>query len=240
MAEGVIASLIAAAVGALASFLVRNRHILKAVPRCLFWQRQRRVRISIAVLLRVVVDGRFLLARMPRRPDALGPLGGAVRFDSVALRELTEIGFDPQLASPPGAAGAQDLRGFLLARELPQFVRWFWSGRNREDSLACLRRELREECAELALPVSAADIDGLQFSFMWRVVEGPRLPSPNSDYLQFRLLDVFDLSDVSANRGFKEVLLNSAGGSPVTAVSVAEIKKGRMEADPRCSIGSHA
>jgi hypothetical protein len=244
MVEGVIASLIAAALIWLATYCYRNWFVIGAFPRCILWQRQRRVRISVAVLLRVVTDGRFILARLPRRPEAFGPLGGVVKFHPQALPALGEIGFEPQLPPAPGDARAQDLRGFLPARELLTFVRWLSAKRDRENSMDCLRRELAEECHELGLPVSNEDLGSLQFTFQWRVREGPRSLGPVFDYLQFRSLEVFDLNGNSAaNRRFITVLREAAaagGGDPIAEVTVGEIRSGRMVANPRALIAHHS
>ncbi|QUQ62843.1 SMODS-associated NUDIX domain-containing protein [Kutzneria sp. CA-103260] len=114
----------------------------------MFWQRRARpVRVCFAAVLRIRPeqtegDDRIVLVESHSRPGAFAPPGGVFRHDGPeALRRL-------------GFAGDHDhhLRGFLPARSIDGFVRWFDSGAGREDGAACLRRSMAEVLAEFGVP----------------------------------------------------------------------------------------
>ncbi len=116
----------------------------------MFWQRHvRPVRVCFAAVLRIQdSDDQIVLVESRSRPGAFAPPGGVLRHEEPD--ELQRLGF----------AGDYDghLRGFLPARSIDGFVRWFDGGSGREGGEACLRRSMAEVLAEFGVP-------GQQLSF---------------------------------------------------------------------------
>lgn len=84
------------------SFSNRRHLILSAT--CALFLRRKRVRVSCAMLLRIVdSSGRNVLARTYRRPELFGPFGGAVKFLDSATPFLDTLGWEPHsLGVRPG------------------------------------------------------------------------------------------------------------------------------------------
>jgi len=229
MIQGIIASLAAAVIGALAVFVSKNHHWLG-----LLWYRflyaGRPIRVSFASLLIVQEEGRFVLVRMPRRPEAFGPFGGVYKIFSEGRRELSDLGYMAQEEnSAASAAISGDLRGTIPGRSVFKFLRWFDGERGRESSTDCLRRELREELLEIGRVEEAALVDSLRFQRVRCVREGPKSAGTGFDFIQIRQFDVFGLVDAEAvNQDFFARLIEASAVSlDLLVVGAAQIIKGR-------------
>jgi hypothetical protein len=126
MLEAIWTGLLVALLGWIASVLWNNRSRLS-----LLWVSLRpsgEVRVSVASLLRVQDDDRYVVVHSPYRPDSYGPLGGVVKYLPAARPALDRLRFreEPRVDQRM----RNDLRGFLPARALPGFVRWFASAAN--------------------------------------------------------------------------------------------------------------
>ncbi|MEU3249540.1 hypothetical protein [Streptomyces sp. NPDC006997] len=188
MLEAIWTGLLVALLGWVASVLWNNRGrlpVLFAALR-LFGD----VRVSVASLLRVQDDDRYVLVHSPYRPDSYGPPGGVVKYHPAARAALDRLGFREELRVDQRMRG--DLRGFLPGRALPAFVRWLDRQRDRESALECVRRELAEELGEIGHPELATGIERLHFTHVRQVVDGP-LRVPGRPYRVVRLFDVWDL-----------------------------------------------
>jgi len=117
-----------------------------------FWQRRARsVRVSFAAVLRILDNDRIVLVESRSRPGAFAPPGGVLRHDGPD--ELPRLGF---------AGDHEDhLRGFLPARSIDGFVRWFDSGAGREEGVACLRRSVAEVLADFGVAGQNLSFDRL-------------------------------------------------------------------------------
>lgn len=162
-------------------------------PPAFLTGRRDRVRISFSVLLRLADDDRFVLFDAPKRPGAFGPPGGVIKFFPPGGRILNALGFLPERTGSPHRKLKADLRGTLPARAVRRFRTWFASGAYREAADECLRRELREELAEVGVHGLDKTISELNFDFVRSVREGPQ-PVPGRNYRQLRGFEVHELA----------------------------------------------
>lgn len=236
MTGSIVASIAAMVLASAVLFVVRNWVWIGCLPRCLVIERSRRLRISISVLLRISGESGYFLIRMPRRPEAFGPMGGVLKFHLSARGDLLAMGFASQ---HEGAELGDDLRGFIPASNVLQFWQWFRKEADRESVSDCLRRELREELREVDADLLVPQVDHLRFKLLRTIREGPKSPGAAYPYLQFRMFYIYDLPpDESLNREFVGRLMTVAEkNSNFLIASVEEINKGRT---PKGIIGSHA
>jgi hypothetical protein len=193
----------------------------------------RRVRVSYCAVLRVREADRVCLFRSASRPEAFGPPGGVIKYRDSARAELDRLSFADDVWPGRAAEMRRDLRGYLPARSVPGFRRWFRAGLDRESIEECLRRELGEELVEIGLGDLVPTVAGLNFIPARAVTEGPRRV-PGQDYLQVRRFDVCDLScDTAATADFHRRLIE-AGDDPrqqlVCCARVQEVNEGRCHA----------
>jgi ADP-ribose pyrophosphatase YjhB (NUDIX family) len=158
--EAIWTGLLVALLGWIVSVLWNNRGRLPLLVASLRLFRE--VRVSMASLLRIQDDDRYILVHSPYRPDSYGPPGGVIKYHPAARPALDRLRFREELRVDQRMRS--DLRGFLPGRALPGFVRWFDRQEDRESALECVRRELAEELAEIDHPELAVGIDRLHFT----------------------------------------------------------------------------
>lgn len=105
--------------------------------------RNKKIRISIAYLFRIKVDGKYLLVKNSRR-DYFQPVGGAYKTlpSSKRIFEKLNIESDKLIETEKGIAKG-DLRVFTKGINVIEFIKWFNSKKDRETS------PWREFCEEL-------------------------------------------------------------------------------------------
>lgn len=230
MVEAVVVGVVVAFLGWIASALWRNRGRLGLLGRSL--RPGRRVRVSVAVLLRVQHDDLYVLAHSPLRPHTFGPFGGAVKYHPSARPRLDALGFQEEERTDERMRC--DLRGFLKATALPAFARWLDAQRDRESAVECLRRELAEELGEVGHPELARGIAGTHFTRVRTVLDGP-MAVPGKPYHQVRFFEVWDLDTTTAEAVALRDGLLALGRDPavrgVVRVSADDIAHGRRGED---------
>lgn len=145
---------------------------------------------------------------------------------------------DGLLAAPSKHGIDRDIRGFLPGSSVPRFLHWFFRQSEREGDIECLRRELKEEVAEVALSSSSAVPESLSFAYIRQVIEPPR-PAQGTEYWQMRVFRVFDLvaDSVPAIR-FRDGLVQAASSHRhLLLATPEEIRVGRCHGR---LIGHHA
>ena len=105
--------------------------------------RKKKIRISIAYLFRIKVDGKYLLIKSSRR-NYFQPVGGAFKTlpSSKQIFEKLNIESDKLIETEKGIAKG-DLRVFTKGVNVIDFIKWFNSKKDRETS------PWREFCEEL-------------------------------------------------------------------------------------------
>ncbi|MEV1242741.1 hypothetical protein ACIBO2_23795 [Nonomuraea sp. NPDC050022] len=228
MIVGVISSLIASVLAGIGGLAWRNRKNLAVLTVILMPLGT--IRVSLSVLLRIKVGDQYVLFHTPYTPGSYGPPGGVFKFHHSAQHVLDRFSFREELRVAHAGVMQRDLRGFVPARRLAPFLRWFHQGSGRESATECLRRELREELSEIGHPELAAEVESMGFQFVRRVAEPPR-NVPGRDYRQVRLFEVYDLElvDEAASR-LRRRLLDHAqdpDDQQVILVSGQDIVNGR-------------
>ncbi|MGW7369529.1 SMODS-associated NUDIX domain-containing protein [Streptomyces sp. NPDC054841] len=188
MIEKIVVSVAAALLGYIGRTLWQNRRHLSLL-RLLFTPR-RRMRVSVAVLLRLHDEDHYVLFDSLTRPGAFGPPGGVVKYRDTARADLDKIGFEPESRIQP--LMKRDLRGFLSALRVPHFARWLYREEGREPATDCLRRELGEELGEVGHPELSPLAKEVGFTLVRRLIDGP-LKVAGESYRQIRFIEVYDL-----------------------------------------------
>ncbi|MEV6521480.1 hypothetical protein AB0M43_06070 [Longispora sp. NPDC051575] len=228
MWSGILSGLIVAVVLAIVSVVWRHRGFW-GLLRTTIW-RFGTVRVSVAALLRIKDDDCYVLFHSPFRPQTYGPPGGVFKYGSQAQSDLDRLGFLDQRVDGRQAEMAHDLRGYLGAGRCLGFMRWFVSGKGRETAAECLRRELREELAEVGHPELIALVDRLNFDLVRSVFERPR-PARGEHYKVMRYFEVYEIRKENAealkliDRLLK--LGRAKAETQVIAVNAADTRSGR-------------
>lgn len=188
------------------------------------------LRISFGALLRIKDDDGYVLFHSPNRPASYGPPGGVFKYYEPFSRWLEKLDFQEDRFDSQHDRMRFDLRGFLPARSVRGFLRWFHGGAYREDVSECLHRELVEELGEVGLSGLSGDVRGLSFASVRTVVEGPQ-PVPGKPYWQMRRFEVHDLVTASewATRLRARIVeaARDPGAADVIRATAAEIVRGR-------------
>lgn len=122
---------------------LQNIKNLKLYFQTQMLHRKEKIRISIAYLFRIKVDGKYLLVKNSRR-NYYQPVGGAFKTlpSSKRIFEKLNIESDKLIETDKGIAKG-DLRVFTEGVNVIEFIKWFESKKDRETS------PWREFCEEL-------------------------------------------------------------------------------------------
>ncbi|MCT4357703.1 hypothetical protein M5362_31865 [Streptomyces sp. Je 1-79] len=229
MVEKIVGGVVVALLTAVGRILWQNRRHLTLLRVLL--TPTRRIRVSVAVLLRVNDEDHYVLFSSVTRPGAFGPPGGVVKYHEAAKPRLERFGFEPE-----GRARAEmrhDLRGFLPALRVLGFARWLQRGTDREAATECLRRELVEELGEVGHEELAPLAREAGFRPVGRHIDGP-LKVPGETYRQIRFFEVYDLvPDKPEATELRSAVLNLAADADeplVIGVTRRDITRGRSQA----------
>lgn len=123
--------------GSLVDFLVylwEEKNRIKIILQTQFLKRNQPIRISLAYLFRIQVDGKFLLVKNHRGQPGYQPVGGVYRYLPVENADIfDELGVIPCSYMPIDKQSRNDLRKHLKHRHhLNKFLKWFESKKNRE------------------------------------------------------------------------------------------------------------
>lgn len=163
-----------------------------------------RVRVSAAAVLRIraLAGGQYVLANTSGK---WAPFGGAFQMDAPPPA-LVELGWEQESRNGRG----RDVRGTVPRSALPAVHAWLASGADRESGEECVRRELREELAEVGVRDLVGMVDGLRLRISLTLVEPPGRPI----LAAWRYLEMFDLVACTAGdtpeRWLREQILGHA------------------------------
>jgi CBASS immunity effector Cap15-like protein len=205
--------------------LVTDRKALKTALSHSVVFRSRHLRVSMAQILSLRIDDRFLLIANVRRPERVSPIGGVVRyFHSEVSRLEGEIGFVPELTK---TGEKYDLRGRLQGKNFVHFLKWFATGAGREQW--ALAREIEEEFNEIGIPEINDYVRYPEFVKERVVHEGPSEVNKR-DIWQYRYFEVLSLREESQRSKLLAEFIRekSRGNSKLVAVTTDDIRKGRL------------
>ncbi|WP_243021181.1 patatin-like phospholipase family protein [Simplicispira sedimenti] len=127
------------------------------------------IRFSISALVRVEVDGQYLLTK-GNRIDQFQPVGGVLKTYGAARANLANLGVKADSKIPIDQDSRDDLRVFVPRRSIEAFVQWYLKGSGRESSPW---REFNEELIETGI-LSSGNFRAPAFNYVGRRVEGIR------------------------------------------------------------------
>jgi len=208
-----------------AQHVVTDRKSLKSALSHSTVFRSRRLRVSMAQILAIKVDDRFLLINSVRRPERVTPIGGVVRYFPSAVQILEgEIGFRQELKK---GDERYDLRGRLTGKNFARFLQWYVAGAGREQ--CALAREIEEEFNEVGIPEITSHVRRPEFVKERIVHQGP-FEVKNRDYWQYRYFEVCCLrEECDVSKGLADFIRSKApGNSAFALVSTDEIRNGRL------------
>lgn len=190
------------------------------------------IRVSMAALLKLELNGSILLVRNLYRKNTFSPFGGVYKVWETANAILDSMGFAQDRLRETTDELARDLdrdlRGCLPVENFERFLAWFRSQRERELHDSCLRRELHEELLQAGLAHELADdVDHMSFTHLRTVEEGP---VPLDGFFLYRHLEVYQLAlnDPNAgprNRRILEHWFDKATGPHVAIVTANDVDK---------------
>lgn len=193
---------------------------------CFTIYRWRQLRLSMAAIIRIEDNGRYLLVRNQHRPESFGPFGGVYKVYPTA-KLVDKFEFQPQIRQPPYDKSLEnDLRGMIPARNFHRFMKWFQSNIDRE--LQPISRELSEELEDVGIDITELGIERLQIQLVRRVhMNIQRIRGVN--YLQFRHIDVYELNAADEHSKLLTAALIKAepNNANLLLVTPGEIKRQR-------------
>ncbi|MDD7923870.1 hypothetical protein [Actinomycetospora chibensis] len=150
--------------------------------------RKRYVRLSISYLIRIEIDGKYLLLRGRRIPNQFQPAGGVYKFNQTIRDRFNSWGVLSDNLIPIDDVSADDLRIRIRGQYLPRFMKWFDSGKNREVGIW---REFSEELIDTGI-LSAENFKSIKFDFVRKHVDSLQY-SEYSNGLEMLVAHVFEL-----------------------------------------------
>lgn len=123
--------------------LIKHRKHLKKFIQCKIFLRNTEVRLSIAYLFKINIDGKYLLVKS-RIKNAFQPVGGAFKTLPGSEKLFSKLGvrLDRLIETEHGIAKG-DLRVHVKGKHVMEFLDWFHTREDRETS------PWREFCEEL-------------------------------------------------------------------------------------------
>lgn len=118
----------------LIDLLISEKDFLKLYWDCYKPWAGDEIRLTIAYLFRIEVNGKYLLVKSKRIPNTYQPVGGVYKYyDPEAKKDLLAMGAETDNCMGNDAISERDLRVMLSNRnKIHQFLQWFFNGENRE------------------------------------------------------------------------------------------------------------
>ena len=171
-------------------FVIENRNKW-GIIKTLFINRNQPIRVTVAYLFRIEVNGKYALIKRHKKDNAgYQPVGGAYKYLKEENRELFDkLGIEPCNYVPRDEDTENDLRIIIKKRKnLMAFLKWFESRKNRELD------PYREFCEELIAPgfLSNEIFRHIKYVYVGKHIEGV-LKSPVYPQDELRYADIFEL-----------------------------------------------
>lgn len=224
MIEGIISSILAT--GITTGFKYREQ-IYKRLLWNVFNPKQK-IRISVASLIRIKTNDKYLIIKNLNRPESFSPIGGVIKYSSTAKTFLNSIQWEDEAHknSAHKKKLQRDLRGFIESKNLFKFLKWYLSGNDREGN--SLHREIKEELQEINLSGILSELNSPQFNQVRVISEGLNSVE-GKNFKQFRILSIYEFSgDNKTDEKFSEELIKAVDTNEnLLLVSSDEISQGR-------------
>ncbi len=179
-------------------FIIENKKKW-GVLKTLIFRRNQPVRVTVAYLFRIEVNGKYVLIKRHKKDNpGYQPIGGAYKYLKEENRELFDkLGIEPCNQVPRDEDTEYDLRIIIKKRKnLVEFLKWFESRKNREMDPY---REFYEELIEPGF-LSKEIFKHIKYVFIGKHIEGV-LKSPVYPQDELRYADIYELrTDNDAQR----------------------------------------
>lgn len=115
-------------------YLIKERNFLRLYWDCYKPWTDREIRLTIAYLFRIEINGKYLLVKSKRIENTYQPVGGVYKYyNPEAKKELDCMGAVTDNNIENDDVSECDLRLTLLSRKkIGAFLKWFFRGENRE------------------------------------------------------------------------------------------------------------
>jgi hypothetical protein len=218
------------AIFSLAKAVIKHHDHLLPLLRSYRFAYRKKIRVSMACLIRLEHEGCYVLARNRHRPEFLSPFGGVFKYHEDAQPILDEIFFERDPKASKDKDLRNDLRGRFPAQHFGSFMTWFKSRIGREQS-ETVKRELAEEVVENNVPSSVASrlLHG-NYTLCRTIHEGP-YAHHGLPYVQFRYFEIYGLvMNGEAETTMKDLAeFAKTPQSLIQLVSTSEINELRTE-----------
>lgn len=200
------AGFISAALIDILVFMREERQFLRIYFN-IFTRPRKKIRLSLAYLLRIEVQGKYLLVKSNRIPNSYQPVGGVYKYYDSARHFLACIHALPDHSITQDDDSEDDLRLLLSARwRLRKFLKWFFGRQQRE---ADPWREFYEELVATGIVLSS-DFQYIRHELLGQFIE-PIHFDKSFRVDTFKYVDIFSIHYVSdAQKNAIRQLLHTA------------------------------
>lgn len=180
-----IAIAISIVVWCITNFRLMKYFVLTNIP----FLRKKSIRITVAYLFRIELDGKYLLVKNKRNVPGYQPVGGVYKFlRRENAKFFDEIGLVPDTKIERDEIAEDDLRMKLKKRyKLLRFIRWFKRKENREIDPW---REFYEELVATGI-LSHENFPHIQYRFIRQHAQLKY--SKHHETMEYKVADIFEL-----------------------------------------------
>jgi hypothetical protein len=185
----------------------------------------RPIRITMAYLFRIELDGQYLLIRNNRAIEGFQPVGGVYKYLKYENSELFDKqGLIPDTKISRDKIGENDLRLQMKRRcKLIWFINWFAKKKNREVDPW---REFYEELLNTGV-LTLDNFPHIQYRFVRQHRELKY--SKHHKILEYRVADIYELQFTSEKQKDEIRRLMEAGHNDVLFATNEDISKGEKD-----------
>lgn len=132
--QGMAIGFLIAAVIEIIIWIIKERKLLKLYWTCINPFKAKEIRLTIAYLFRIEVNGKYLLIKSNRLSNTYQPVGGVYKyFHPEATLELNKMGIKTDNHIPNDEDSEFDLRLKMDNKvNLTTFLKWFFENKQRE------------------------------------------------------------------------------------------------------------
>lgn len=209
----IIGGIIGAIIGAGLQYIWTRKKYIKLWSQLTVGKaRGKDVRVSLAYLFRIKIDGRYLLVKNSKIANQYQPIGGIYKrfasFSDVANKlEVTD-------EKKESFRVTGDLRVYVKSKNTIEFIKWFQTKRNREVNVI---REFFEEIIDRQI-LDANSLKDIKFEFIKTYDSGLHYASQFSSF-EILLHDIFE---VQLDQRSEDKLKQYVSSSPDKYLILAE------------------
>lgn len=148
-------------------WIIANWDRIKIAILCNTIYRNQDIRLSIAYLIRININNKYLLVKSKRIPNQFQPVGGVYKYYDGAVGLFDELGVQPDDGYKFDKDLHEDLRIKVKGKHVLKIIKWFESQKSRETSP---HREFIEELIDTKILSSPKVFNIIKTSFIKRTI----------------------------------------------------------------------